>query len=290
MGRIINTNLIIKRDRENRTMMISQPNYIKTILKKFGMSECRPVATPMDSKVNYDKRSEDEEKFDVSTYQQAIGCLTYLSVSSRPDISAAVGVLSKFMSDPSMIHWVAVKRVLRYLKGTRFHGLKFVGNKNDKLVGFSDSDWAGDVATHRSTSGYVFQFGQSTISWCSRRQQTVAKSSTEAEYVALGTSAQEVIWLRRLLADMGIGCVAATKIYEDNQGAIDLSHNPKHHSRTKHIDVAHHFSRELIVTKQIDVEYIPTGENVADIMTKALPRVKFEKFRNAMGVCSCEGG
>ena len=99
-----------------------------------------------------------------------------------------------------------------------------------------------------------------------------------------------MIWLRRLLADMGIGCVAATKIYEDNQGAIDLSHNPKHHSRTKHIDVAHHFTRELIVTKQIDVEYIPTGENVADIMTKALPRVKFEKFRNAMGVCSCEGG
>ena len=192
------------------------------------------------------------------------------------------------MSDPGIVHWVAVKRILRYLKGTRFHGLKFIGDKNDELVGFSDSDWAGDLVTRRSTSVYVFQFGQSTISWCSKRQQTVAKSSTEAEYVALGVSAQEVVWLRRLFQDMGVSVDSATKLYEDNQGAIDLSHNPKHHSRTKHIDVAHHFTRELIVSREIDVEYVPTGENMADIMTKALPRVKYEKFREAMGVCSCE--
>ncbi len=279
--------MLIKRDRKKQTMTISQPNYVETILAKFGMSECRPVATPMDSNASFDKLSDKDEHFDVPTYQKAIGCLTYLSTSTRPDIAAAVGILSKFMSNPSMAHWVGVKRVFRYLRGTCNYGLKFVGGDQDELVGFSDSDWGGDLVTRRSTSGYVFQFGQSTISWCSRCQQTVAKSSTEAEYVALSIAAQEVIWLRRLFTDMGVVMNSATKLYEDNQGAIDLSKNPKHHNRTKHIDVSYHFTRERIASKEIDVGYVPTTENLADIMTKALPRGGFEKFRDTLGVCKC---
>ena len=279
--------MLVKRDREKLTLTISQPNYVETVLAKFGMSLCKPVATPMDVNVHFDKLREEDEKFDIQTYQKAIGSLTYLSTSTRPDIAASVGILSQFMSNPGTVHWVGVKRIFRYLKGTCDHGLKFVGDVKDELVGFSDSDWAGDLVTRRSTSGYVYQFGQSTLSWCSRRQKTVAKSSTEAEYVALSIATQEAIWLRRLFADIGVVMKSATKLYEDNQGAIDLSKNPKHHNRTKHIDVSYHFTRERIASKEIDVGYVPTTENLADIMTKALSRGPYEKFRDALGVVKC---
>ena len=276
----------INRDRENRVMSINQPNYVKAVLAKFGMSDCKPVPTPIEPGVKYSKMADGEEGFDVQTYQQAIGCLTYLSTSTRPDISTAVNMLSQFMSCPSAVHWVAVKRILRYLKGTSNHGLVYIGGNNDTLLGYSDADWAGDVVTRRSTSGYVFQYGRSSISWCSRRQATVAKSSTEAEYVALSIATQEVIWLRRLFTDLGVDVGAptcVTMIFEDNQGAIELSKNPKH-NRTKHIDVSYHFVRERVASKEVDVRYCPTEYNVADIMTKGLSKHVYEKFRNCLGV------
>ena len=130
--------MLIKRDREERVLIISQPKYVETVLEKFGMSECR--ATPMDSNATFDKCSDEDERFDVSTYQKAIGCLTYLATNTRPDISAAVGILSRFMSDPGAVHWVGIKRILRYLQGTRDYGLKFSGNEQDVLVGLTDSD------------------------------------------------------------------------------------------------------------------------------------------------------
>ena len=191
------------------------------------------------------------------------------------------------MADPGPAHWSGVKRILRYLQGTQNYGLVFVGGDKDVLLGYSDSDWAGDIVTRRSTSGYVFQLGQSTISWCSKRQQTVAKSSTEAEYVALSIASQEVIWLRRLLSDLRVDMSAATEMMEDNRGAIDLSKNPKNHGRTKHIDVSYHFTRERIASKEIKVNYVPSAANLADVMTKPLPRVPFENFRDGLGVRVC---
>ena len=191
------------------------------------------------------------------------------------------------MSDPGPTHWSGVKRILRYLQGTRSYGLVFTAGEEDTLLGYSDSDWAGDSVTRRSVSGYVFQLGQSTISWCSKRQQTVAKSSTEAEYVALSIATQEVIWLRRLLSDLCVDMSTPTEMMEDNRGAIDLSKNPKNHGRTKHIDVSYHFTRERIASKEIKVSYVPSTENLADVMTKPLPRVPFERFRDELGVCSC---
>lgn len=191
------------------------------------------------------------------------------------------------MSDPGVVHWIAIKRILRYLKGTCNYGLLFVGGDGDVLTGYSDADWGGDLVTRRSTSGYVFQFGKSTISWSSRRQATVAKSSTEAEYVALSMATQEVVWLRRLFVDFGIivdPATTITTIFEDNQGAIALSRNPKYHNRTKHIDVIFHFTRERVVSKEIDVCYCPTEHNVADIMTKGLAKVSYQKFRESLSV------
>ena len=175
----------IKRDRENRTLLIGQPRYTKEILRKFGMENCKPVSTPIESEKRFQSSQDYDELFDVNIYQQAVGCLTYLSTATRPDIAVAVNKLSRFMSKPNQEHWNGVKRIFRYLKGTLDFGLKFfVDEGNLQLIGFSDTDWAGDIDTRHSTSGYIFQIGNSTISWCSKKQITVAKSTTEAEYVS----------------------------------------------------------------------------------------------------------
>ena len=275
----------IKRDRESRTLTISQPNYLDKVLKKFGMENCKPVSTPLEPGRKFQQLSSSDEPFDVQTYQQAIGCLTYISTATRPDIAAAVGALSQYMSKPSKDHWMGVKRILRYLKGTLKYGLQFSAQEEKpELFGYTDADWAGDVDTRRSTSGYVFQIGSGTVSWSSRKQQTVAKSSTEAEYVALSSATQEAVWLRRLMKDLGRQMDAPTTIYEDNQGAIELAKNAKFHNRTKHIDICHHFVRERVVSNEIRVIYCPTEDMIADIMTKGLAKLTFEKLRDLLAV------
>ena len=179
------------------------------------MEECNPMSTQSGKK--FHKRTNEEEQCDKSIYQQAIGCLTYVSTATRPDIAAAVLTLSQFMSNPSKEHWMGVKRVLRYIKGTLSYGLKF-SVKNDEcgLYGFSDVDWAGDGDNRRSTSGYVFKVANSTVSWCSKKQATVAKSTTEAECVALSQAKQEAIYLRKLLADVGCKADSPTVLKGDN--------------------------------------------------------------------------
>ena len=278
--------LLIKRDRNERKLSISQPCYLENILERFNMTSCNPVATPMETGRKFSKLSDDEAPFtDTQLYQQAVGCLMYAATTTRPDIASAIGILAQYMSAPSMNHWSGIKRILRYIKGTLKYGLLFTaGDTRNHLVGYSDSDWAGDIDTRRSTSGYSFLIGCSLVSWSSRKQATVAKSSTEAEYVALSFATQEAIWLRRLLRSIGCSADSTTTIYEDNQGAIELSRNPKHHNRTKHIDTSFHFTRERVVSKEVSVQYCPTSEMIADAMTKALPRNSFQKLRNYMGV------
>ena len=209
----------IRRDRKNQTLSIGQPSHIESILKRFGMESCKHISTLLEAGKKF-QISEDDEPFNVQVYQQAVGRITYLSTATRPDIAVAVNSLSKYMSSPCKNHWVGVKHVLRYLKGTLNFGLRFSFNdKNPEMLGFSDADWAGDVDTRRSTSGYVFQIGNSTVSWSSKMQATVAKSTTEAEYIALRQATQEAVWLRRLLFDLRYSTDLPTSIYEDNQGA-----------------------------------------------------------------------
>ena len=276
--------LSIKRDRESRTLTVSQPNHTEKVLRKFGMKNCKPVSTPLEPGRKLQQLSSSDESVDIQTYQQAIGCLTYVSTATRPDIAAAVGVLSQYMSKPSKDHWMGVKRVLRYLKGTLNYGLKFsVHGEQTELNGYSDADLI-DVDTRRSTSGCVFQFENGTISWSSRKQPTVAKPSTEAEYVALSSATQEAIWLRCLMKDFGKQTDAPTTIYEDNQGAIELAKNAKYYSRTKHIDICHHFVRERVVSNEIRVIYCRTEDMVADIMTKGLPKPTYDNLCWSMKV------
>ena len=242
------------------------------------------VATPLEAGKNFHKLSENEEPADEKQYQAAVGSLNYAAIASRPDLSTAVGKLSQFMKSPSAEHWSAVKRVLRYVKGTLHLGLRFTHSESFKLIGYSDSDWAGCIESRKSTSGLVFRVGSSTISWSSKKQSVVALSSTEAEYIALCSAAQETVWLRKLFADVDMAQPEPTTVYEDNQGAICLSKNPTNHSRTKHIDVKYHYIRGMVETGIMKVDYVSTGDMVADTLTKALPRPSFEKHRLAMGV------
>lgn len=274
----------IKRNRMSRELSIDQTTYLEGVLKKFEMTECKPVSTPLEAGKKFVKLRDDEKSIDVTRYQAAIGSLTYASIGTRPDISAAVGVLSQFMSNPSSEHWTGVKRILRYLKGTLTFGLKFIASKNFSLVGYSDADWAGDINSRKSTSGYLFRIGDATVSWRSKKQAVIALSSTEAEYIALSSAAQEAIWLRRLLDSIHCTQKSGTVVFEDNQGAIALSSNPNNHPRTKHIDIKYHYTRELVQNGVIRLIYCPTNDMLADMFTKGLDRIKFEQMRLKIGV------
>lgn len=276
----------IKRDRANKMLFINQEKYLESVLNRFGMQDCKPVSTPLEPGVTFHKRLNDEEPCDKHVYQQAIGCLTYVSTATRPDIAAAVSILSTLTSDPSKEHWTGIKRLLRYIKGTLNFGLKFRAHGDEELYGYSDANWAGDVDTRRSTSGYVFKIADSTISWSSRKQATVAKSTTEAEYVSLSQATQEAIWMRQLLSDVGHKADKPTLLYEDNQGAIEIAKNQRLHSRTKHIDITFHFIRERISSNEIKVMYCESESMLADIMTKGLSKIRFEKLRYMLGVCT----
>ena len=278
----------VKRDRSKKRLTIDQNIYLKDVLKRFGMENCKPVSTPVEPGKKFSKLIEEKDAFDdVRMYQAAIGSLNYAAIATRPDLSVAVGMLSQHMRNPSLEHWTGVKRVFRYIQGTIDYGLKFTNADNFILHGYADADWAGCVDTRKSTSGEIFQLGNNPISWRSKKQSIVALSSCEAEYVSLCSATQEVVWLRRLLSSVGFTQNNPTTIYEDNQGAICLSKNPKDHSRTKHVDVKYHYTRDVMEQKMINIEYCPTGDMVADAFTKSLPRPAFEKFRAEMGVEKC---
>ncbi|XP_065060473.1 uncharacterized protein LOC135687761 [Rhopilema esculentum] len=216
----------------------------------------------------------------------SIGCLTYAATATRSDIAAAVGVLSQFMSHPSKKHWQGIKRIFRYIKGTVNCGLKFesFSEMNSSLLGYSDADWGGDLSTRKSTSGYLFKLCGGIVSWKKKKQPVIALSSTEAEYIALCSSTQEAVWLRRLLESIGFAQQKPTTVYEDNQGAIALSKNTKNHAKTKHIDIRYHYIREAIEKNNIMLEYCPIEQQTADILTKGLAKERFQKLRSTMGI------
>ncbi|KAG3230861.1 hypothetical protein PI124_g24042 [Phytophthora idaei] len=218
-------------------------------------------------------------------YRSAVGGLMYLMVATRPDLAAAVGVLSQFAADPCPTHWQALKRVLRYLQATPTHGLEFSREDSCGVCGYSDADWAGDIESRRSTSGYAFMMNGGCISWGSKKQRTVALSSTEAEYMALSEATQEAVWLKVFLCELGeMASDEAIKIYEDNQGSIALAKNPEFHKRTKHIDIRYHFVREKVEDSQVVLQYVSTTDMLSDIMTKAITAVQFEVLRNKLGI------
>lgn len=280
--------MVISRDRANRTLCLSQAGYVEQVLRRFDMWESKPQLTPMDASTKLHKADEGyiaPADFRLR-YQSAVGSLMYAMLGTRPDIAYAVSVVSRYGSNPTDQHWAAVKRIFRYLKGTVSLRLTFKGPLH-QVSGYADADWAGDQDTRRSTSGYVFNVGSGAISWSSKRQPTVALSTCEAEYIGQTQATKEAIWLRNLLTQLSSespNSVQAVVIYCDNQGAIALAKNPQFHSRTKHIDINQHFVREKVADGKVTLEYVPTEEQIADGLTKALSKDKFNTFRRALGL------
>jgi hypothetical protein len=274
----------IQVEQKNGVTTLCQSSYVLKILEQAGMKRCNACCVPMENRLKLSKK-DDSPPVDKTKYRSIIGSLRYL-VNTRPDIAFAVGIVSRFMEDPRAKHWAAVKQILRYLAGTVNYGCvyKKLGTTETKLLGYSDSDLAGDVDDRKSTSGSVFLLGNSLVTWVSQKQRVVALSSCEAEYIASANAACQGIWLSRLLGEL-LGIQAPkVKLLVDNKSAFALSKNPVHHDRSKHIDTKYHFVRDCVEKGEVEIDHVNTGEQLADILTKALGRVRFIELCQQLGV------
>ncbi|XP_020677070.2 uncharacterized protein LOC110095752 [Dendrobium catenatum] len=214
---------------------------------------------------------------DAATYRRIAGALQYLTIT-RPDIAHAVNTLSQHLQIPEQIHLYLLKRLLRYIKGTINYGLP-ISKSSLTLRTYSDADWAGDPVTRKSTSGFCTFLGSTIISWTVKKQTTVSRSSTESEYRALAAATADTIWLKRLLADFQISHDEPVSVFCDNTSAIALANNPVFHARTKHIEIDQRFIRDHIQQRTINLLPISTVDQLADILTKPLPTLRFKQLR-----------
>ena len=263
----------------DKMIRMSQSKYIEKVLAKFNMSNCTPKAIPCDPGMNKCLNDDSKELENPSLYREMVGCLIYIMTGTRPDICYAVTRLSQKLSKPTHADLNMCKYTLKYLKGTSKCGLEYVKTENTNLVGFSDSDWGG-TPDRRSISGYCFCLGNdgTLISWKCRKQPTVALSTCESEFIGITSSIQESYHLKQLLSDMQNDSVEPVTIYGDNQGALELTKNPVHHQRTKHIDIRYFYIRSQIDFKNLILKHISTHENVADMFTKPVTKAKLKKF------------
>ncbi|CAH9088710.1 unnamed protein product [Cuscuta europaea] len=266
----------------SRGIFLSQRQYILNILDTFKMTGAKESSTPMTSAALTSGPS-DCPMLDPKLYRRVLGLLQYLAFT-RPDISFVVNRLSQHMHCPSDHHWQAVKRVLRYLKGTINFGLFLHRNCPLQLTAFSDSSWGNVSDAGHSTTGYVLYLGPNIISWKSAKQKCVSRSSTEAEYQAVANTTAELLWAQNILRELGIQLPTKPVLYCDNLGATYVCVNPVFHSRMKHLALDYFFVRELVEQGALRVQHISTKLQIADILTKPLGRDLFEKFRLKLGV------
>ncbi|CAH9110852.1 unnamed protein product [Cuscuta epithymum] len=271
--------LQIKQTKEGT--FVSQAKYAKELVKKFNLQDGRNFETPMSTSIKIDK-DEDGKPSDEKVYRGMIGSLLYLT-ASRPDIMYAVCVCARYQSCPKESHLVAIKRIIRYVKSTTNLGLWYPKGSNFSLVGYSDADYAGCTVDRKSTSGTCQFLGHSLVSWSSKKQNSVAISTAEAEYVALGSCVAQILWMVQALNDYNLK-FSNVPIYCDNTSAINISKNPVLHSRTKHIEIRHHFIRDHVQKGNISVEYVDTMYQLADIFTKPLDTARFCFLRRELGM------
>ena len=268
--------------RERERALLSQKHYILQVLQRFGMSECKAVSTPMAEGALKAFSVSNGEHADQQTNQELLGCLLFVSTRTRPDISAAVAILCRYASKPNNAHWVALKRVLRYLQGTKDFSLLISASGEQQISASCDADWAGDREDRRSTTGFLLQLDDTTVAWRSIKQTTVALSTTEAEFVALSEGAKLIVWMRCLLKEMDSEQAKPTMVREDNQGALVWEDEGVRHA--KHISIRKNFVREQVENQIIRLVYCPTAEMCADILTKPLPRQTFELHRQSLAI------
>jgi hypothetical protein len=279
----------IQRSRKDKKLFISQEQYIEKVLERFNMNNAKVVSSLLATHFKLSTKqspSTDEEKEDMERipYASAVGSLMYAMVCTRPDIAHAVGVVSRFLSDPGKEHWNAVKWIMGYLRGTSKLCLSF-GSGKPMLIGYTDSDMAGDVDTRKSTSGYLITFSGGAVSWQSRLQKCIALSTTESELIAATEACKELLWMKKFLQELGFKQQQYV-LFCDNQSTIHLAKNSSFHSRSKHIDVRYHWIRDTLNDKLLTLEKIHTDDNGSDMLTKALTREKLETCRSIAGMAN----
>jgi transposase InsO family protein len=263
-------------------IFISQEQYLKEMLKRFQMEYSSPVSTPM---VVGCKLSKDDISPDVDqrTYRSMIGSLLYIT-TSRPDIMQVVGMVGRYQSAPKQSHLAVVKRIFKYLKGTMTYGLWYPRNQNLQLTAYSDVDWENCLDERKSTSGGAFFLGDSLVAWLSKKQGSISLSTTEAEYIVVATCCTQILWMIQTLADLKVTYTDPIPLHCDNTSAISVSKNPVLHSKMKHIPIKYHFLKEQVTNRVVQLNYIPSTEQIADIFTKPLAKTPFEYLRQKLGV------
>ncbi|GJS18526.1 ribonuclease H-like domain, reverse transcriptase, RNA-dependent DNA polymerase [Tanacetum coccineum] len=266
----------------NGDISIKQSAYASKILKEAGMIDCNETLIPMDPGTRLTKITEGT-MVNSTEYRSLIGCLRYL-LHTRPDLSYSVGLLSRSMQEPREQHMKAIKQVLRYVKGTKDYGITYMHNEGNKIHGYSDSSYGVNTTEGKGTTGIIFYYGESPISWSTQKQATVALSSCESEFIAATAATTQALWLKRLLSKLTHTQEEKVTIQVDNKSAIALMKNPVFHGRSKHIDTKYHFIRECVERNDIQVEFVSGEYQKADILTKALPKIKFLTMRQLIGL------
>lgn len=284
--------IAIERDLALKFIYLSQTALIDKTLSVFKMADSKPVSTPMEPKKALSRipssplSDSDRVALKGFPYRRLVGLLMYIAIGTRPDISLAVGKLCQYLDCYNFEHWEAAKRVLRYLAGTRTLRLRLGGSSDIKILGFTDASFACCPDTRKSVGAYCFTLGTSGfVSWSSRKQSTIAQSTTDSEYISAAESSREAVWLRQLLMSIDFPPTGPTPIMCDNEAANILSGDPAFHSRSKHIDIRYHYIREKCEDESIIMRYIRSEDNVADILTKALPTPQFIHLRKFLGLC-----
>jgi hypothetical protein len=275
--------------RTSAGLHLNQAKYASDLLKKHNMMDSKPAKTPSCPNTRLSLHEGDPLP-DPHAYRSLVGALHYLTFT-RPDISFSIHQVCQYMSAPTTIHFAAAKRILRYLRGTLFHGIAFHPGPLT-LSAYTDADWAGDPDDRRSTSGYLVYLGSNPITWSAKKQPTVSRSSTESEYRALAIASAELCWIRALLKDLGIYLSQPPLLWCDNVSALAIASNPVFHARTKHIEVDFHFVRERVLRKDLIVKFVSTIDQLADIFTKSLPTQRFLDLQSnlTVSVPAIEGG
>ncbi|CAL2243101.1 unnamed protein product [Prunus armeniaca] len=266
----------------DQRVFIHQSKYAKSLLVKFGLEDFKPVSITLPTSERL-KKMDGSELADEGLYGKIVGSLLYLT-ATRPDLMYAASLLTRFMTNPTKKHMGVARRVLRYVQGTLNYGIEYVKDNYAILIGFCDANWAGSEDDSISTSGYAFSFGSGAFSWASVKQNTVALSTAEAEYVSASEATTQAIWLRFVLDDFGEMQTEATPLFCDNMSAISMAKNPVFHQRTRHINKRYHIIREALQEGVVDMKFCRSEEQLADIFTKALPKVRFNQLRLKLGV------
>jgi hypothetical protein len=272
----------IEVSRSDKGIFLSQRKYALDLLSETGMTACSPASTPMEEnlKLHGDSNQVPTNK---ERYQRLVGRLMYLA-HTRPDLAYSLSVVSQFMHSPSEEHMNVVTRILRYLKSSPGKGILFTKGHNLDVNGYTDVDWAGSIQDRRSTSGYFTFVGGNLVTWRSKKQEVVARSSAEAEYRGMAKAICELLWIRNLMIDLHIKPVNPMKLYCDNKAACDIAHNPVQHDRTKHVEVDRHFIKEKLEEKLIEVPHVRSQDQLADILTKALSNHAFSTILSEIGM------